>query len=86
MEGPKLTWKWLDHVIGEWARKGVKRERGREAYLIREFIRYCRSQGVHDPSQISRRLAHQWCSLDRREERLHAVMALWEILRRKAFL
>jgi hypothetical protein len=54
---------------------------------VRQFLDFCRSQGVQAPDQIGRRHVHEWYESlpgapSTQRDRYYAVRLFWEILGR----
>jgi hypothetical protein len=83
-----MDWSELEHRLRFHCRKGGKTSRRRQAGRVRQFLVFCRAQGVQAPDQVGKRHVYQWyetlpsAAPTTLRDRYYAVRLIWEILGR----
>ncbi len=82
-----MTWQELDYLLTSWGRKGGKISRRRQIKRVRQFLDFCRTQGVRGPDQAGNRHAYEWyrevaLAEATLRDRYYAMRLLWTLLGR----
>lgn len=77
----------LEVHLNTYARRGGKTSRRRQVARVRQFIKFCRNQGIREPGQIGKRQVWSWyqeadLAPTTLRDRYYAVCLLWEWLGR----
>jgi len=83
-----MDWLELEHRLRLYCTKGGKTSRRRQADRVRQFVDFCRSQGVKAPDQVGKRHVYEWyeslpsAAPTTLRDRYYAVRLFWALLGR----
>jgi len=83
-----MDWLELEHRLRLYCTKGGKTSRRRQADRVRQFVDFCRSQGVKAPDQAGKRHVYEWyeslpsAAPTTLRDRYYAVRLFWALLGR----